>query len=552
MSEHAGPIDDLSADLQELRTRLAEAEETLRAIREGEVDALLITDGSGERVYTLRSADAPYRALVERMHEGAATLTVRGGIIYANRSFATLVDTPLEQVIGSKIDQYFDQADRPAVNALVGDGSGVLRTCLRTLNRPPRDVLMSVSEVTINDTEHLTLIVTDISTLTKVQRESQSKDEFLATLAHELRNPLAPIRTGLQLLRLSPTHESADRMHDMMDRQLTQLVRLIDDLLDVSRVSRGKIDLKKELIDVKRVIALAIETSAPVIEGGHHQLTIDMPSEALPVEADSTRLVQVFSNLLNNAAKYTPDGGRLKVTARRDRSEVTVRVTDNGVGIAKEMLSEVFEMFSQVRWDLDRAQGGLGIGLTLVRRLTEMHGGSVSADSRGLGTGTTFTVRLPVAPDKAALAPDESTGNAGVVPASAECLRVLVVDDNVDAAATLAMLIALRGHDARLAHDGPDALETLETFQPQIVFLDIGLPGMNGYEVAARVRSAEQETDGPRTVLVALTGWGSNDDKVRSRESGFDFHLTKPVDGREVEALLARTCNEFPPALRRI
>jgi signal transduction histidine kinase/ActR/RegA family two-component response regulator len=551
MSEHAGPIDDLSADLQELRARLAEAEETLRAIREGEVDALLITDESGERVYTLRSADAPYRALVERMHEGAATLTVRGGIIYANRSFATLVDTPLEQVIGSSIDKYFDEADRPAVNALIADGSGVLRTCLRTPKRPC-DVLMSVSQVTINDTAHLTLIVTDISTLTKVQRESQSKDEFLATLAHELRNPLAPIRTGLQLLRLSPTHESADRMHEMMDRQLTQLVRLIDDLLDVSRVSRGKIDLKKELIDVKRVIALAIETSAPIIEGGHHQLTIDMPSEALPVEADSTRLVQVFSNLLNNAAKYTPDGGRLMVSARRDRSEVTVRVTDNGVGIAKEMLSEVFEMFSQVRRDLDRAQGGLGIGLTLVRRLTEMHGGSVSADSRGLGTGSTFTVRLPVAPARATLAPDESTGNAGVVPPSAERLRVLVVDDNVDAAATLAMLIGLRGHDARLAHDGPDALKELETFHPQIVFLDIGLPGINGYEVAARVRSAEQETNRPRTVLVALTGWGSNDDKTRSRESGFDFHLTKPVDGREVEALLARTCNEVPSALRRI
>ncbi len=551
MSE-ARPIDDLSADVQELRARLAEAEETLRAIREGEVDALLITDGAGERVYTLRSADAPYRALVERMHEGAATLTVRGGIIYANQSFARLVDTPLEQVIGSSIDQYFDEAERPAVNALVGDGSGVLRTCLRSLNRSPCDVLMSVSQVTINDTEHLTLIVTDISTLTKVQRESQSKDEFLATLAHELRNPLAPIRTGLQLLRLSPTHESVDRMHEMMDRQLTQLVRLIDDLLDVSRVSRGKIDLKKERIDVKRVIALAIETSAPVIEAGHHQLTIDMPSEPLPVVADSTRLVQVFSNLLNNAAKYTPDGGRLKVTARRERNEVTVRVTDNGVGIAKEMLSEVFEMFSQVRLDLDRAQGGLGIGLTLVRRLTEMHGGSVSADSRGLGTGSTFTVRLPVAPVKAPPAPDERTENAGVIPPSAERLRVLVVDDNVDAAATLAMLIALRGHDARLAHDGPDALKTLSTFHPQIVFLDIGLPGISGYEVAARVRRLEQATDGPRSVLVALTGWGSDDDKARSRESGFDFHLTKPVDGREVEALLARTCNEVPPALRRI
>jgi CheY-like chemotaxis protein/nitrogen-specific signal transduction histidine kinase len=399
-------------------------------------------------------------------------------------------------------------------------------------------VHISVSHVTVDGLEHRTLIVTDISTLTKVQRESQSKDEFLAMLAHELRNPLAPIRTGLQVLRLQPGEEAAERTRAMMDRQISHMVRLIDDLLDVSRLTRGKIELKKELIDLKTVIGMAVETSLPLIEAGRHELSVRIPPESLPVEADPTRLGQVFSNLLNNAAKYTPDGGRLEVIARREQNEVHVSVKDNGVGIPKEMLPDVFEMFSQVGRNLDRAQGGLGIGLTLVRRLTEMHGGSVTAESGGMGTGSLFTVRMPLAQSQRTTAHREHPSDAAPIGPAPRRLRVLVVDDNVDGAQMLSLLVGMQGHETSMAHNGPDAIKKLATFRPQIAFLDIGLPGLNGYEVARRVRAGEHGRDGPRTLLVALTGWGSDVDKTRSQEAGFDLHLTKPVDAKDVETLL--------------
>ncbi len=484
-------------ELEELRARLAEAEDTLHAIRHGEVDALLIHDGSGERVYTLRSADAPYRALVEQMHEGAVTLTLQGDIIYANRGFARLVDVPLEQVIGSSIGRFISSVDQPTLDTLIQAGAGTLRTGLRTSGSALLDVHVSVSHVTVDDEEYRTLIVTDVSTITKVQRESQSKDEFLAMLAHELRNPLAPIRTGLQVLRLLPNEEAAERTREMMDRQISHMVRLIDDLLDVSRVSRGKIELKKELIELKAVIALAVETSLPLIEAGRHELSVDIPSEPLTVEADPTRLGQVFSNLLNNAAKYTPEGGRLEVVARREKDEVLVSVTDNGVGIPGEMLPKVFEMFSQVGRNLDRSQGGLGIGLTLVRRLTEMHGGSVRAESHGIGTGSTFSVRIPLANPRPVEARKESPSEAAPGGPAPHRLRVLVVDDNVDGARMLSLLVGLHHHETAFAHNGLDALKALGEFRPQVAFVDIGLPGLNGYEVARRVRAREKGRDGP-------------------------------------------------------
>ncbi len=405
---------------------------------------------------------------------------------------------------------------------------------------------ISVSHVTVDDVEHRTLIVTDMSTIAKVQRESQSKDEFLAMLAHELRNPLAPIRTGLQVLRLLPGEEAAERTREMMDRQISHMVRLIDDLLDVSRVSRGKIELKKELIELKAVIGLAVETSLPLIEAGRHELAVHIPSEPLTVEADPTRLGQVFSNLLNNAAKYTPDGGRLEVIARRENDEVLVSVTDNGVGIPAEMLPKVFEMFSQVGRNLDRSQGGLGIGLTLVRRLTEMHGGSVSAESHGIGTGSTFSVRIPLASSQRVSAQTESSSEADPGGPAPDRLRVLVVDDNVDGAHMLSLLVGMHHHETAFAHNGRDALKAVAEFRPQLAFVDIGLPGLNGYEVARRVRAREKGRDGPHVILVALTGWGSDEDKARSREAGFDLHLTKPVDTHEVEALLSGLLRTSP------
>jgi PAS domain S-box-containing protein len=549
MPRRSTPRGDTRAfDLEALRTRLADAEETLRAIRHGEVDALLVTDEAGDRVYTLRSADAPYRALVEQMQEGAVTLTLPGAIVYANRSFADLVGVPLEQVIGSTIDAYLGRDDHLALRGLLGAGLGTLRTRLRPRGRPALDVHISVSHVAIDDVEHRTLIVTDLSTLTKVQRESQSKDEFLAMLAHELRNPLAPIRTGLQVLRLSPGDDAADRVREMMDRQVAQMVRLIDDLLDVSRINRGKLELKCELVDLRTVIGLAVETTLPVIEAGHHELRLHIPPEPLMVHADAVRLAQVFGNLLNNAAKYTPDGGTLQIDVLRDHGVVKVAIRDNGVGIPADMLPCVFELFSQVGRHLDRAQGGLGIGLTLVRRLTEMHGGTVEAASEGMGRGSTFTVRVPLVRERGAR-PMPASRRDGLVQAAPERrLRVLVVDDNVDGASTLSMLVGLRGHETAVAHDGPEALTMLAAFTPHLVFCDIGLPGLDGYEIARRVRAVERARGGGRTALVSLTGWGSDEDKHRSREAGFDLHLTKPIDPKEVEALLERTSQAFGAA----
>ena len=370
-----------------------------------------------------------------------------------------------------------------------------------------------------------------------LREQDKRKDEFLATLAHELRNPLAPVRTGLEILKVAGDGEQAKTARDMMERQLGHMVRLVDDLMDVSRVSRGQMELKPEKLTIQVVLDMAFETSRPLVEGGRHELSISLPKEALHVIADLTRLAQMFSNLINNAAKYTPEGGRIDLCADRDGEHVVVRVTDTGVGIPQEMLSKVFDLFTQVGQTLDRSQGGLGIGLSLVRRLAEMHGGTVGADSPGPGLGSTFTVRLPLAPAES----DEPENlNESTEPAEnvVSLQRVLVVDDNVDGAESLAMLLQLFGHETRTVHTGPDALTAVRDFLPDVVFLDIGLPGMNGYEVAKRLR---QDAGLVTPMLVALTGWGSEDDRRRAREAGFDGHLTKPVDPATVREIL-RNC----------
>ena len=383
-------------ELEELRSRLAEAESNLQAIYSGEIDALLLADEQGERrVFTLRSADAPYRALVEQMHEGAVTLTLEGAVIYANRGFARLVDVPLEQVIGSSINRFVASEDHAVLDPLIRSGAGTLRTCLLVAGQGLLDVHISVSHVTVDDEEHRTLIVTDMSTLTKVQRESQSKDEFLAMLAHELRNPLAPIRTGLQVLRLQPGEEAAERTREMMERQVGHMVRIIDDLLDVSRVSRGKIELKKELIDLKAVVGLAVETSLPLIEAGRHELAVRIAPEPLPVMADATRLAQVFSNLLNNASRRSPEGGDIWLTTASVGGEAHIAVTDEGPPLSPEAQQTVFDMFAlDAQASADEA--GLGIGLAVVKELVKAHGGSVTASSPDAARGAKFLVKLPL------------------------------------------------------------------------------------------------------------------------------------------------------------
>jgi PAS domain S-box-containing protein len=361
------------------------------------------------------------------------------------------------------------------------------------------------------------------------------KTEFLATLAHELRNPLAPISNGLQLMRMASCDPQAqERAREMMERQLRQLVHLVDDLLDIARISSGKVHLKKERVVLKSVLNGAVESSMPLVSAAGHTLVLDIPDEDLELVADPIRLGQVVSNLLNNAAKYTPGGGRIELAVQRERNELAIAVSDSGIGIAPDALPHLFEMFSQVGNDRNRSQGGLGIGLALVRSLVELHGGSVGAQSAGVGQGSKFTVRLPLASRAAAGAPIHAPAAETHSPAQ---FRVLVVDDNVDAAESLAELLDLAGHATRIAHDGEEALRTAYEFLPEVVFLDIGMPGKDGYEVAKALR---QKPETQQAVLVALTGWGARDDRARSRKAGFDHHLTKPAGLAAVEELLTR------------
>jgi PAS domain S-box-containing protein len=359
------------------------------------------------------------------------------------------------------------------------------------------------------------------------------KTEFLATLAHELRNPLAPIRSGLQVMRLNPGDARLSaRVQDIMERQLQHMVALVDDLLDVARITRGQIELKREWTSVQQVVADAVDTSRPLIDARGHQLRVDVPEQALALYADPTRVRQIVNNLLNNAARYTAPGGRIDLKARRDGADLLLSVADNGIGIAAGQLSAVFEMFTQVASAAQRA-GGLGIGLSLVRSLAEQHGGQVGAASAGLGQGSVFSVRLPLAP---ADAPAPAPGAPAAKGTAGAALRVVVVDDNIDAAATLAELLALSGYAAEVANDGPSALALAQRLRPQAMFLDIGMPGMDGYALA---RALRQDGLHPKLLLVALTGWGSGDDRARSDAAGFDVHLTKPVDLAAVAELLA-------------
>jgi len=359
------------------------------------------------------------------------------------------------------------------------------------------------------------------------------KDEFLATLSHELRNPLAPLRNSLHVLRTRGGDGRTERMYEMMEQQLNRMIRLVDDLLEVSRITGGKIELRREPVAVAIVVESAVDTSRPLIESAAHELAIQLPGEPLVIDADPVRMAQVISNLLNNAAKYTQEGGRITVSAARDGDEVVLSVQDNGLGIPAHMLPRVFEMFAQVDRTLKRAQGGLGIGLALARSLVEMHGGRIEAHSRGLNEGSEFIVRLPLSRRAPASRRADSALRARTAGAG---LRVLVVDDNQDGADTMAMVLQTLGAETSVAYDGSAALEAIRTARPDLVLLDIGMPGMDGYEVAARVR-ADPDSRGIR--LIALTGFGSEEERRRSRAAGFDDHCTKPCDPARLREILA-------------
>jgi protein-histidine pros-kinase len=363
----------------------------------------------------------------------------------------------------------------------------------------------------------------------------RQKDEFLAMLAHELRNPLAPLRNALQILEMPRADASMQqRAREMMKRQLHHLVRLVDDLLDVSRIITGRVELRKERFDLGAVVSRAVETAEPLLDARGHKLIVSVPDQAITLQADLVRLAQVIANLLTNAAKYTPQPGRIWLTAKKESDDVVISVKDEGMGIASDMLERVFDLFVQVDASPSRSQGGLGIGLTLVRRLIEMHGGTVTANSAGPGRGSEFVVRLPVDLDA-------NSGQHGALPHRGQARpdrderRVLVVDDNVDAADSIAMLLQASGFSVRCVYDGVSALSVASAYQPDVFVLDIGLPDITGYEVARRLRAIPAFA---RTPIVAVTGYGQESDRTRSREAGIDHHMTKPVDPDSLKAVL--------------
>jgi PAS domain S-box-containing protein len=367
----------------------------------------------------------------------------------------------------------------------------------------------------------------------ELAEDARHKDEFLAVLAHELRNPLAPVRNALQVMGLG-RHDAAlvEQMRAMAERQVAYMTRLVDDLLDLSRISRGLLRLSKETLDVAQPVQQAVEGAQPLVRERRLTLSVSLPARPVFVEADPTRLQQVVGNLLTNAAKYTEPGGAILLAARKEGGELVLRVRDTGIGIAADMLPKVFDLFVQAERRLDRSQGGLGIGLTLVRRLVEMHDGSVTAHSDGPGKGSEFLVRLPALAE----ARREERPPGQEQPAPPPRRRILVVDDNVDAAESLAVLLRLEGHDARTANDGPAALAAAQAGQPEIVILDLGMPGMDGFEVARRLRELPGAKE---ALLLALTGWAQEEDRRRCYEAGFDGHLPKPAELGDLLQFLA-------------
>jgi len=524
-------IEDL--DIEELRARLIEAEGNLQAIISGGIDALLLADENGERrVFTLRSADAPYRALVERMQEGAATLSIGGDIVYCNQRFADLVQMPLEQVFGAPIGKFLPAAEGEILRAMLEHGSGRYQTRLVLGGQESTEVQVTFSSIVLDDVEHRTLILSDISSLARAQRENRSKDEFLAMLAHELRNPLGAIQGAVHALALmNQTEPMALRATGIIKRQVVHMARLVDDLLDVGRAVTGKIVLKRVPVN----LAEAVKASISALASGNasHQGRIDLVSEPVWVSGDPVRLEQIVGNLVSNALKFTRGEGVISVFVGREGDDAVLRIADQGIGIPADMLPKIFDLFVQAHHTIDRTRGGLGIGLTLVRRLAELHGGTVHAASEGDGHGSTFTVRMPtVAAPKVADEAVAVTSNGNASRRAFESRHVLLVDDNHDSREMYRAVLRAHGHDVCEAPDGERALALLQQrandHPLDIAFIDIGLPGgMDGYELARRIRSLPT---GRYVRLVALTGYGFPEDRQQSKQAGFARHLVKPVE----------------------
>jgi PAS domain S-box-containing protein len=547
----------LKTQLQSLRERLEEVEETVAAVRAGHIDAVVVSAGPGEELYVLERIDRPYRLLLESMAHGAAVVDQDGRIAYCNRSLAELFRRSRDEVTGSHWRDCLSGQDALRLADAMRDvserSSGRAEVLIQRPGSSPQPVEIAIHPSPIRSL--FCFVVTDLGPRRLIQDlvetrkrlseseaeyrrlyaelkdEERRKDEFLAVLAHELRNPLAPLRNALHLLRSEPDRDQAEQARAIMDRQLASLVRLVDDLLDVSRLMSDKVELRKESIELAAVFARAVDVVRGQVETDGLELIVALPEEPIRFEGDEVRLAQAIGNMLSNAVKYTDKGGRIFLGGERDQDRIVIRVRDTGIGIPPDLLPRVFDLFVQADRSLARSQGGLGIGLMLVKRLVEMHGGRVQAASDGLGRGCEFTVTLPIA------SPSEAGGDverrdAGV---RAESRRVLVVEDDPDSAQSLAMLLQIWGHRVEVALDGHKALDAARSFGPEIVLLDIGIPGLDGYEVAERLRSEH----GSGLKLVALTGYGREDDRQRSRDAGFDRHMTKPLEPPCLRDMLA-------------
>lgn len=532
----------LQAEINDLRQQLDDAVATLDAIRHGDVDALVVGDGGAERIYTLEGAEYPYRVLIEAMQQGAATLSVDGTILFCNRCLAAMLQEPQEKVSGSALERFVASPDRRQFQHMLkqAQSSHSLGDVHFQL---PNDVCLPVqlalSMLPLPGSAVLGLIVTDLTDQRhqeELEAAHRRKDDFLAILAHELRNPLAPIRNALHLLGMpAVSGEVAAEARAMIDRQVENLTRLVDELLDVSRISTGKIQLRKTQLDLASVLQRAAQASRPLMDARQHILSVESPSEPLWVEGDSTRLEQILVNLLNNAAKYTELGGQVWLTARRQDRDVLISIRDSGIGIEPELLPRVFDLFTQADHSLHRTQGGLGIGLTLVRSLVELHGGKITAHSDGLGKGSEFTVRLPLV--RKPCVTDKQTDTT-VPGQKGRGLRAILVDDNVDAGESLGQLLRLYGHEVLVSYSGAIALESFPKFQPDVVLLDIGLPDIDGYQVAQRIRDLP---GGGKVKLIAVTGYGHEEHRRRAAAAGFDHHLVKPVNPVELQDLLSNS-----------
>jgi PAS domain S-box-containing protein len=556
---HYQELEEARQENETLRIELEEARETLNAIRSGAVDALVIDTPQGQRTYTLDGAEHIYRSLIERMQEGAVILDQAGNVQYCNQRFAELLKLPLERVIGGCFEDRVDPADRAALNAWRSELSTRLE--LRLLAQDGTVVPTQVSGIAAAGPDAMYLIVTDLSERKRyeegiVQLNSQleeriarrtaeledanrRKDEFLAVLSHELRNPLAPIRTAAQILA-SPKvgAQQLQWVQEVVSRQVQHLAWLLDDLLDMARITQGKLELKIERVALISVIDAAVEEARPQIEAKHHRLIVSLPSDLPQLDADPLRLSQVVSNLLTNAAKYTDAGGRIELSASVQDSTLRLAVKDSGIGLSPDSIDSIFTMFSQVKNSLNRTEGGLGIGLALIKGLVTLHGGTVEAHSDGLGRGSEFAVYLPTSPARVADVADPAGTATSVV--SQAALKILIADDNNDAAESLAMLLRLNGHDVRVAHDGREAITVAQVFRPQVALLDLGMPHLDGYEAARVIR---REAWGSNIILVALTGWGQERDKRQAAAAGFDHHFVKPVDASWLAAWLVESAS---------